>query len=96
MTKNETVEWNLTGKDNTFAGAYDTQKRINTQHCTPTKKYVHHDSHAAEDGDSGDKDDGKTKKIKDYTVQWHLTSKDNTFAGAYDTWAPFVTPSPQM
>ena len=29
------------------------------------------------------------------TVEWHLTGKDNTFAGAYDTQASSVTPSPQ-
>ena len=35
------------------------------------------------------------EKSKDETVEWHLTGKDNTFAGAYDTRAPSVTPSSQ-
>ena len=56
VTKNDKEEEDDIWKGNgyTFAGAYDTQERINMQHCTPTKKYCHHDSQAAKDGDSND------------------------------------------
>ena len=37
----------------------------------------------------------RTKRTKE-TVEWHLTGKDNTFAGTYDIRAPSMTPSQQM
>ena len=57
-----------------------------------TCKYGRDDSHGVEDGETEEDKDGENRKNKTESVDWHLTVKDNTFAGAYDTPATHVAP----
>ena len=59
--------------------------RIHRYHCTPVRKYSHDDSHATKDGVTNNDDNETGIKRKKETINWHLTGKNNTFAGMSTT-----------
>ena len=71
------VDWHPTGKNDTFAGAYD----MRVPCVSPLSQKGNQDR---EDEDSADWYLGP--------VDRHVTDKNNTFAGAHDKRAPCVTP----
>ena len=65
------------------------------QYCTMTCKYGHDDSHVGDDAETEEDKDGENRNNTTESFDWHLTVKDNTFAGASDTPATHVEPQSQ-